>query len=127
MGAAAAAATSITGAGLGAYAQILSSKGTAAGMNYKASALESAAQRGRVGAAQTGASETEKLVTTLATRCARLPTPTLRRDRGGNPGLERNAGPDQEVDRCRQHHGAASRMIPTLPICALPVSMRCLY
>jgi hypothetical protein len=56
-----------------------------------ASALESAAQRGRVGAAQTGASETEKLVTTLATRCARLPTPTQRRDRGGNPGLERNA------------------------------------
>jgi hypothetical protein len=39
-----------------------------------ASALESAAQRGRVGAAQTGASETEKLVTTLATRCARLPS-----------------------------------------------------
>jgi hypothetical protein len=74
MGAAAAAATSITGAGLGAYAQILSSQGTAAGMNYKASALESAAQRGRVGAAQTGASETEKLVTTLATRCARLPS-----------------------------------------------------
>jgi hypothetical protein len=91
MGAAAAAATSIIGAGLGAYAQILSSQGTAAGMNYKASALESAAQRGRVGAAQTGASETEKLVTTLATRCARLPSPTLRRDRGGNPGLERNA------------------------------------
>jgi hypothetical protein len=97
MGAAAVAATSITGAGLGAYAQILSSQGTAAGMNYKASALESAAQRGRVGRAQTGASETEKLVTTLATRCARLPTRTLRRDRGGNPGLERNAGPDQEA------------------------------
>jgi hypothetical protein len=52
MGAAAGAAgTSIAGAGLGAYAQILSAQGTAAGMNYEASALENAAARGKVAAA----------------------------------------------------------------------------
>ena len=80
MGAAAAAGTSIAGAGIGAYAQILSSQGTAAGTNYKASALENAAARGRVAAAQTGASETEKLVQTLgnidAVRAAAHTDPT---------------------------------------------------
>ncbi len=62
MGAAGAAAgTSIAGAGLGAYAQILASQGTAAGENYKAASLENAAARGRVAAVQTGASATESL------------------------------------------------------------------
>jgi hypothetical protein len=58
--------TSIVGAGLSAYSDILSSQGTAAGDTYKAASLENAAQRGRVAAAQTGASETEKLAQTLA-------------------------------------------------------------
>jgi hypothetical protein len=48
MGAAAAAGTSIAGAGIGAYAQILSSRqGTAAGMNYKASIGERRTARAR--------------------------------------------------------------------------------
>ena len=53
--------TSIVGAGLSAYSDILSSQGTAAGDNYKAASLENAAQRGRVAAVQTGASATERL------------------------------------------------------------------
>jgi hypothetical protein len=66
MGAAGAAAgTSIAGAGVGAYAQILSSQGTAAGMNYKAASLENAAARGRVAALQTGASASERLAADL--------------------------------------------------------------
>jgi hypothetical protein len=66
MGAAAGAAgASIAGAGLGAYAQILSSQGTAAGMNYKAASLENAAARGKVAAVQTGASATERLAADL--------------------------------------------------------------
>jgi hypothetical protein len=40
-----AAGTSIMGAGLTAYSDILSSQGTAAGMNYKAAPLENAAQQ----------------------------------------------------------------------------------
>lgn len=66
MGAAGAAAgTPIAGAGVGAYAQILSSQGTAAGMNYKAASLENAAARGRVAALQTGASASERLAADL--------------------------------------------------------------
>lgn len=72
--------TSIAGAGLSAYADILKGQGTAAGENYKAASLENAAQRGRVAAAQTGASETEKLVQTLgnidAVRAAAHTDPT---------------------------------------------------
>jgi hypothetical protein len=39
--------TSIAGAGLGAYSQILSSQGTAAGENYKAASLENSAALGK--------------------------------------------------------------------------------
>jgi hypothetical protein len=70
----------IAGAGLGAYAQILASQGVAAGDNYKAATLENAAQRGRVAAVQTGASDTETLVNTLgnidAVRAAAHADPT---------------------------------------------------
>jgi hypothetical protein len=72
--------TSIAGAGLAAYSDILKGQGTAAGENYKAASLENAAARGRVAAAQTGASETEKLVQTLgnidAVRAAAHTDPT---------------------------------------------------
>jgi hypothetical protein len=72
--------TSIMGAGLSAYSDILSSEGTAAGENYKAASLENAAQRGRVAAVETGASETEQLVNTLgnidAVRAAAHADPT---------------------------------------------------
>lgn len=72
--------TSIAGAGLSAYSELLKGQGTAAGENYKAASLENAAQRGRVAAAQTGASETEKLVQTLgnidAVRAAAHTDPT---------------------------------------------------
>jgi hypothetical protein len=61
-----AAGTSIMGAGLSAYGDILSGQGTAAGENYKAAALENAAQRGRVAAVQAGASATERLNFDLA-------------------------------------------------------------
>jgi hypothetical protein len=75
-----AAGTSIVGAGLSAYSDILSSQGTAAGANYKAAALENAAQRGRVAAAQTGASASEKLARDLgnidAVRAAAHTDPT---------------------------------------------------
>jgi hypothetical protein len=75
-----AAGTSIVGAGLSAYSDILSSQGTAASENYKAASLENAAARGRVAAAQTGAFETEKLVQTLgnidAVRAAAHTDPT---------------------------------------------------
>lgn len=72
--------TSIAGAGLSAYSELLKGQGTAAGENYKAASLENAAQRGRVAAAQTGASETEKLSQTLgnidAVRAAAHADPT---------------------------------------------------
>jgi hypothetical protein len=75
-----AAGTSIVGAGLSAYSDILSSQGTAAGANYKAAALENAAQRGKVAAAQTGASASEKLARDLgnidAVRAAAHTDPT---------------------------------------------------
>jgi hypothetical protein len=75
-----AAGTSIVGAGLSAYSDILSSQGTAAGENYKAAALENAAQRGKVAAAQTGASASEKLARDLgnidAVRAAANTDPT---------------------------------------------------
>jgi hypothetical protein len=75
-----AAGTSIVGAGLSAYSDILSSQGTAAGANYKAAALENAAQRGKVAAAQTGASASEKLARDLgnidAVRAAAHADPT---------------------------------------------------
>lgn len=72
--------TSIAGAGLSAYADILKGEGTAAGENYKAASLENAAARGRVAAAQTGASETERLANSLgnidAVRAAAHTDPT---------------------------------------------------
>jgi hypothetical protein len=57
--------TSIAGAGLTAYSDILSSQGTASADTYKASSLENAAQRGRVAAAQTGATASQKLANDL--------------------------------------------------------------
>jgi hypothetical protein len=57
---------SITGAGLGAYGDVLKGEGVAAGDNYKAAALEDAAQRGRVAAVETGAQYSNKLASTLA-------------------------------------------------------------
>jgi hypothetical protein len=71
---------SIGGLGLSAYSSILSSQGTAAGMNYKAASLENAAARGKVAAAQTGASLSERLAMDLgnidAVRAAAHTDPT---------------------------------------------------
>jgi hypothetical protein len=61
----AASGTSVAGAGLAAYSDLLKGQGTAAGENYKAASLENAAARGRVASVQTGAAETEHLVNAL--------------------------------------------------------------
>jgi hypothetical protein len=69
MGAAAApiaGATSIASMGLGAVGSYYRGKGTEAADEYKAASLERSAQYGRLAAAQTGAQDTEKLDTTLA-------------------------------------------------------------
>jgi hypothetical protein len=75
-----AAGTSIAGAGLSAYSDVLSSQGTAAGENYKANMLERSAQRGQVAAAEKGASDSEQLVNSLgnidAVRAAAHEDPT---------------------------------------------------
>jgi hypothetical protein len=71
---------SIGGLGLSAFSSILSSQGTAAADNYKAASLENAAARGRVAAAEMGASLSEKLARDLgnidAVRAAAHADPT---------------------------------------------------
>jgi hypothetical protein len=111
----------------GAYSQILSSQGTAAGENYKAASLKNAAARGRVAAVQTGASATERLNIDL--RNIDLGTRGSSRgsyiaDRGSNPRQCGEHRADAEGDRGRRDHGAArSRMRP--PTCARPVRRPC--
>ena len=58
--------TSIAAAGLGAWSNIVAAQGVQSADNYKASALEAAAQRGKVSAAQTGGDLTRKLSNDLA-------------------------------------------------------------
>lgn len=52
--------------GLNAYGSYVKGQGTKAADEYKAASLERSAQYGRLAAAQTGAQDTEKLDTTLA-------------------------------------------------------------
>lgn len=78
--AAGASGASVASIALSSYSDILKGEGTEAAYNYKASALENAAARGRVAAAQTGAAESIKITSTLgmidATRAAAHADPT---------------------------------------------------
>jgi hypothetical protein len=66
LGAAAAAGSSIAGAGLGAYGDIVKSQGIAAGDTFQASMLEENTKRGEVAAVETGAQYSNKIANTLA-------------------------------------------------------------
>ena len=135
MGAAGAAAgTSIAGAGIGAYAQVFG-QGTAAGMSYKASALESAAQRGRVAAAQTGASASERLAADLgridAVRAAAhvdpaSPTGAAIRDLHESLGLtQKSIAVDQIMAQSQQEASDAAYLRSASKYALLGGSARC--
>jgi hypothetical protein len=65
MSAPAASGTSIASAGLKVYGDVLAGEGKAAGDRYRAATLMANAQRAKVAAAQTGATESEQLSATL--------------------------------------------------------------
>lgn len=116
--AAGASGTSIAGAGLQAYGEILKSQGVAAGDTFKADVLEQNAQRGQVAAVQTGGDMTRKLNIDLgnidAMRAAAhtditSPTGAAIRDNAENIGLtQKSIAVDQIMAQSRQQQDEAA-------------------
>lgn len=113
-----AAGTSIAGAGLQAYGEILKSQGVAAGDTFKSEVLEQNAQRGQVQAAEVGADMSRKLSLDLgnidAIRAAAhtdptSPTGAAIRDNAENIGLsQKSIAVDQIMAQSRQEQDEAA-------------------
>lgn len=110
--------TSIAGAGLQAYGDVLKGQGVAAGDTFKAEVLEENARRGNVAAVQTGADVTRKLANDLgnidAIRAAvhtdvTSPTGAAIRDSAENIGLTQKAiAVDQIMAQSRREQDEAA-------------------
>lgn len=110
--------TSIAGAGLQAYGEILKSQGVAASDTFKSEILEQNAQRGQVQAAEVGADMSRKLSMDLgnidAIRAAAhtdptSPTGTAIRDNAENIGLsQKSIAVDQIMAQSRQEQDEAA-------------------